>query len=281
MDPATLIGILLAFGSVFAMVTMEGAHVQSLLLPPPMVLVFGATLAVGFAGSTLKDALHAVKSVPGAIKGKTVNPMDSIEQLVALAEKARSEGLLSLEGEAQDSKDPFTSVALQNIADGTDGEDLRVMLEDEIHAKKVSDHTASKFFKSLGGYAPTVGVIGTVVSLTHVLENLSDPTTLGPMIASAFVATLWGLLSANFLWLPIGDRISKISDLELERMHLLMEGLLAVQAGSQPLLLRERLKSMVPPHKLKAAGKPGKAGKADAGSAKGSGKGEAKLKAAA
>lgn len=278
MDPATLIGILLAFGSVFAMVTMEGAHVQSLLLPPPMVLVFGATLAVGFAGSTLKDALHAFKSVPGAIKGKTVNPMDSIEQLVALAEKARSEGLLSLEGEAQDSKDPFMSVALQNIADGTDGEDLRVMLEDEIHAKKVSDHTASKFFKALGGYAPTVGVIGTVVSLTHVLENLSDPTALGPMIASAFVATLWGLLSANFLWLPIGDRISKISDLELERMHLLMEGLLAVQAGSQPLLLRERLKSMVPPHKLKAAGKPGKSGASDA---KGSGKGDAKLKAAA
>lgn len=231
MDPATIIGILLAFGSVFAMVTMEGAHVQSLLLPPPMVLVFGATLAVGFAGSTLKDAIHAFKSVPAAIKGKTVNPMDSIEQLVALAEKARSEGLLSLEGEAQDSKDPFLSVALQNIADGTDSEDLRVMLEDEIHAKKVSDHTASKFFKGLGGYAPTVGVIGTVVSLTHVLENLSDPSSLGPMIASAFVATLWGLLSANFLWLPFGDRISKISDIELERMHLVMEGLLAVQAG--------------------------------------------------
>lgn len=276
MDPATIIGILLAFGSVFAMVTMEGAHVQSLLLPPPMVLVFGATLAVGFAGSTLKDAIHAFKSVPAAIKGKTVNPMDSIEQLVALAEKARSEGLLSLEGEAQDSKDPFLSVALQNIADGTDSEDLRVMLEDEIHAKKVSDHTASKFFKGLGGYAPTVGVIGTVVSLTHVLENLSDPSSLGPMIASAFVATLWGLLSANFLWLPFGDRISKISDIELERMHLVMEGLLAVQAGSQPLLLRERLKSMVPPHKLKAAGKPSKAGSGEA-----KGKPEPKLKAAA
>lgn len=276
MDPATLIGILLAFGSVFAMVTMEGAHVESLLLPPPMVLVFGATLAVGLAGSTLKDTLHAFKSVPAAIKGKSINAMDTVEQLVSLAEKARSEGLLSLEGEAQDSKDSFTSLALQNIADGTDGEDLRVMLEDEIHAKKVSDHTASKFFKGLGGYAPTIGVIGTVVSLTHVLENLSDPTALGPMIASAFVATLWGLLSANFLWLPIADRISKISDLELDRMNLVMEGLLAIQAGSQPLLLRERLKSMVPPHKLKGAGKAAKGGSDSKG-----GKSEPKLKAAA
>lgn len=256
MDPATLIGILLAFGSVFAMVSMEGAQVQSLLLPAPMVLVFGATLAVGLAGSTLKDTLHAFKSVPAAIRGRTVNPMDSIEQVVSLAEKARSEGLLSLEAEAQETKDRFLSGALQNIADGTDGEELRLMLEDEIHSRKVSDHTASKFFKALGGYAPTIGIIGTVVALTHVLENLSNPSNLGPMIASAFVATLWGLLSANFMWLPMGDRIAKISELEIDRMTLLMEGVLAVQAGSQPLLLRERLQSMVPPHKLKT----GKAG---------------------
>lgn len=275
MDPVTIIGILIAFGSVFAMVTMEGAQVDSLLLPPPMVLVFGATLAVGFAGSTLKDALHAFKSVPRAVMGKTANPMDSIDELVSLAEKARSEGLLSLEAEAQESKDTFLGGALQNIADGTDGEDLRVMLEDEIHSRRASDHTASRFFKALGGYAPTVGIIGTVVSLTHVLENLSDPANLGPMIASAFVATLWGLVSANFLWLPLGDRIAKISELEIDRMTLLMEGLLAVQSGAQPLLLRERLKAMVPPHKLKT-GRAGDAAKASAG-----GRNDTKLKAAA
>jgi chemotaxis protein MotA len=280
MDPATLIGILLAFGSVFAMVTMEGGHVSSLLLPAPMVLVFGATLAVGLAGSTLRDTLHAFKSVPAAIKGKTVDPVDSIEQVVALAEKARSEGLLSLEAEAQDTKDRFLSGALQNIADGTDGDELRLMLEDEIHSKRVSDHTGSRFFKALGGYAPTIGIIGTVVSLTHVLENLSDPSNLGPMIASAFVATLWGLLSANFMWLPLGDRLAKISELEIERMTLLMEGVLAVQAGSQPLLLRERLMSMVPPHKLN----PSKSGSASGRSgARGEAKGgkKDKLKAAA
>jgi chemotaxis protein MotA len=263
MDPATLIGILLAFGSVFAMVTMEGGHVESLLLLPPMVLVFGATLAVGLAGSTLKSTLHAFKSIPAAVKGRTVAPLDSIDQVVTLAEKARSEGLLSLEADAQETKDSFLAGALQNIADGTDGDELRLMLEDEIHSKKVSDQTASKFFRSLGGYAPTIGIIGTVVSLTHVLENLSDPSNLGPMIASAFVATLWGLLTANFLWLPLADRLAKISELELDRMTLLMEGVLAVQAGSQPLLLRERLKSMVPPHTLKAGKDGSSAGKKD------------------
>lgn len=265
MDPATLIGILLAFGAVGAMVTLEGGQITSLLLLPPMILVFGATLSVGFAGSTIKDVLHAFKSVPKAFMGKTSNPVESIEQVVGLAEKARSEGLLALEQEAQETKDPFLRGALQNIADGTDGEDLRIMLEDEIASKMKSDHSASKFFKGLGGYAPTIGIVGTVVSLTHVLENLSNPGELGPMIASAFVATLWGLLSANFLWLPIGDRIAKISELEIDRMNLVLEGVLAVQAGSQPLLLRERLKAMVPPHKLKAVagGKDAKEPKAE------------------
>ncbi|NKX51486.1 motility protein A, partial [Arthrobacter deserti] len=148
---------------------------------------------------------------------------------------------------------PFMRRALQNIADGTDAEELRMMLEDEIATKTQADRNASKFFQSLGGYAPTVGIIGTVVSLTHVLENLSTPDHLGPMIAAAFVATLWGLLTANFLWLPLAARLRRISDLEADRMTLLMEGVLAVQAGSQPRLLGERLRAMVPAHDLPRA----------------------------
>lgn len=252
MDPATVIGLLLAFGSVIAMVTMEGASVTSLLLPAPMVLVFGATLAVGFAGNTLKDALQAFKALPKMFIGKTSKPQESIEQMVRFAEKARSEGLLSLEEEAAGAQDPFLARALQNIADGTDAEDLRMQLEDEIDTKSRSDHASSKFFASLGGYAPTIGIIGTVVSLTHVLENLSTPDHLGPMIASAFVATLWGLLSANFIWLPFSSRLARLSELDIEHMTLLMEGMLAVQSGAQPLLLAERLRSMVPEHQLKA-----------------------------
>jgi chemotaxis protein MotA len=254
MDPATIIGIVLAFGSVVAMVTMEGAHLSALVLPAPMVLVFGATIAVGIASGTIKDAITGVKALPRAFRGKIDPPQKVIDQVVGLAEKARSSGLLAMEQEADGVDDPFLKRALQNIADGTDGDELRILLEDEIATRSRSDRVAAKFFSSMGGYAPTIGIIGTVVSLTHVLENLSQPGELGPMIASAFVATLWGLLSANFLWLPIGARLRRLSELEVERMTLLMEGVLAVQAGSQPRLLGERLRAMIPdaPAKVKA-----------------------------
>lgn len=255
MDPATLIGLVLAFGALFAMIKLEGAHVEAILLPAPMVLVFGATIAVGIAGGTLKDFVIAVRALPRAFTGKQTPPQQVIDSVVGFAEKARSEGLLAMEQEAVNVKDPFLRGALQNVADGTDSEELRTLLEDEIATKQQSDRTASRFFMSMGGYAPTIGIIGTVVSLTHVLENLSSPDTLGPMIATAFVATLWGLLSANFLWLPIGTRLKRLSDLEADRMNLLMEGVLAVQAGSQPRLLSERLQAMVPDHARSKSGK--------------------------
>jgi len=253
MDPATIIGIVIAFGSLIAMVTLEGANLQSLLLPAPMILVFGATIAVGLAGGTIKDTLRAFQAVPRAFIGKTSKPQDVIEQLVAIAEKARREGLLSLEEDATASTDPFLGKALQNIADGTDGDELRMLLEDEVASHGRTAHQSAKFFKKLGGYAPTVGIIGTVVSLTHVLENLDDPSSLGHSIAAAFVATLWGLLSANFIWLPIGDRMSRLANLEVEAMTLVMEGVLAIQSGYQPRLLRERLRAMVPSHSLTSA----------------------------
>jgi chemotaxis protein MotA len=134
-----------------------------------------------------------------------------------------------------------------------DAEELRELLEDELGTRDRTNRAAAKFFNTIGGYAPTIGIIGTVISLTHVLENLSSPDKLGHSIAGAFVATLWGVLSANLLWLPIGTRLGRLADLDSERMHLVMEGMLAVQAGSQPRVLGERLRAMVPDHALKPA----------------------------
>lgn len=255
MDPSLIIGLLLAFGSVIALVTLEGASVSALLLPAPMIVVFGATIAVGLAGNTIKDTLQAFRAVPRAFIGRAPTPQESIDRIIALAEKARAEGLLALESEATDTRDPFLSRALQNVADGTDPEELRILMEDEIGTKSRADHANSKFFAALGGYAPTMGIVGTVVSLTHVLENLSDPSALGPMIAAAFVATLWGLLSANFIWLPLSSRIARLSELEIERMTLVMEGVLAVQGGAQPMLLADRLRAMVPEHQIAGHGR--------------------------
>lgn len=246
MDPSTIIGLLLAFGSVIAVVFMEGSKIQSLLLPAPMLLVFGATLGVGFASKRTGDAIHAFKTLPKAFTAKAVKPKATIDELVRIADKARKEGLLSLEADARAAKDPFIRNALQNVADGTDGEELRLLLEEDIQAQNTSDLAAAQYFKIMGGYAPTIGIIGTVVSLTHVLENLSSPGELGPSIASAFVATLWGLVSANLMWLPFGDKLGRLAEANEAGKVMVLEGVLAIQGGMPPRLLEERLTAMVP-----------------------------------
>ena len=245
MDPATLFGILIAFGAIVAMIFLEGGSVTSILLPAPMILVFGATIAVGIASATVKDLGLVVKALPRAFQGKVESAPKLIQQVSELAEKARREGLLSLEAEAANVKDPFLKSALQNVADGMDPDELRELLEEQIAQQEREERVAAKFYTTMGGYAPTIGIIGTVVSLTHVLENLSTPDKLGHMIAAAFVATLWGVLSSNLLWMPIGARLSRLTDLMVERRTLAMEGVLAVQAGAQPRAIVERLEAMV------------------------------------
>ncbi len=246
MDPMTLIGIAIAFGAMVAMALLEGASITSLLLPAPMILVFGGTIAVAIASGTVRDAVRAVRALPQAFVGKVPAPRAVIDDLVTTAERARREGLLALEQEAESTNDPIMKSGLQSIADGTDPAELRTMLEDSVDTRIAEKRGAAKFFMTMGGFAPTVGIIGTVVSLTHVLENLSEPDKLGHMIAAAFVATLWGLVSANFMWLPIGGKLTRLADMEEQRLSIVVEGLMAVQAGAQPRGLRERLSAMVP-----------------------------------
>ncbi|MET0162263.1 MAG: MotA/TolQ/ExbB proton channel family protein [Microbacteriaceae bacterium] len=250
MSPSTIIGILLALGALYAMITMEGAHVEALLLPAPMILVFGATIAVAIASGTIGDAKRALFALPKAFVGKVNPPAQTIEAIVGYAERARRDGLLALEQEAAEVDDPLIKNALQNIADGTDAEELRIILEDTVDSRIQEEKKGGKFFMLMAGYAPTIGIVGTVVSLTHVLENLDKPDELGHMIAAAFVATLWGLLSANFFWAPIGGKLSRLAELEEQRLAVVIEGMLAVQAGSQPRVLGERLRAMLPPSAL-------------------------------
>jgi len=250
MDPASIIGIILAFGALAGMMFIEGTGFDSILLPAPLILVFGASIAVTIASVTIADTIVAVKALPSAFVGRVPKPADAIEPLVRYATIARRDGVLALEREASAADDPYVRIALQNIADGMDPEQMQVLLEDEMETRTKPGATASRFFTTMGGYAPTIGIVGTVVALTHVLENLSEPEKLGPSIAAAFVATLWGVLSANFLWLPIGNRLARINELEAERMLLILEGMMAIQQGTQPGVLGERLHAL-------AGGKPG------------------------
>jgi chemotaxis protein MotA len=251
MDPATLIGIVLAIGALLFMMIMEGSSPMAIVLLPAMVLVFGGTFGAAIAGSSMAD----VKKIGGwfklALLPAKVPPItDRIQTLVTLAEKARKEGLLALEAQVKQIDDPFLKRGLQMGIDGTDPEDLRSVLEGEIAAKKAEDKVGAKFFTAMGGYAPTVGIIGTVVGLIHVLENLDAPETLGPLIAGAFVATLWGVLSANIFWLPMGAKITRISELQAAQMELLVEGITEIQAGTSPRAVRQKLTSLVPPSEI-------------------------------
>lgn len=247
MDPAGLIGIVLAFGAISGALLIEGTDPMALLLPAPLLLVWVGTAAVGAAGHTLADVAGAFRAVPRALSARVPDPGGTIDTLVHLADRARREGLLALEDEARDVSDEFLRSGLQQAIDGTDPEDLRRILEDRIAAKRASDRVHAKYFQDMGGYAPTIGIIGTVISLVHVLENLEDPSSLGPSIAAAFVATLWGILSANVVWLPLATRIRRISDLEATLMEVALEGLVAVQSGANPRLVGEALRSLLPP----------------------------------
>ena len=251
MDPATLIGITLGIVSLLALMIMEGSSPQAIILLPPLLLVFGGTFGAALAGSSMAD----VKKMGGWFKQALLPPKvppitDRIQTLVTLAEKARKEGLLALEAQVKDIDDPFLKRGLQMGIDGTDPEELRSVLEGEIAAKKSEDKVAAKFFTAMGGYSPTIGIIGTVVGLIHVLENLDDPSSLGPLIAGAFVATLWGVLSANVFWLPMGAKITRISDLQAAQMELLVEGITEIQAGTSPRAVRQKLTSLVPPSEV-------------------------------
>jgi chemotaxis protein MotA len=247
MDPATLIGVLVGLVIIVVSNVMEGGNPMSLLLVPPMLLVFGTTLMVTVAGGTIPDAKHALGSLKTAFTAKVKPAGEVVPTVVALAEKARREGLLALEDELKKVEDePFLVKGVQLAIDGTDPDEVRDILESEVHATRAQGKHAAKFFADAGAYAPTIGIVGTVMGLVHVLENLAQPEELGHLIAAAFIATLWGVMSANVIWLPIGNRLKRLTELEVARMEVIIEGVAAIQAGSNPRVIAQKLTSLLP-----------------------------------
>jgi chemotaxis protein MotA len=253
-DPTTLFGILAALAALLVTMLLEGTSPLAVVLLPALVLVFGATFGAAIAGSTAAD----VRKIGGwfrlaftAERGPHTTAL--IAQLVDLATKARREGMLPLENHVRKVRDPFLREGLQLAIDGVPGEQLRAVMEGQIAVQRREDRVAARFFARMGGYAPTIGIIGTVVGLVQVLKTLDDPTRLGPLVAGAFVATLWGVLSANIVWLPLAAKINRTSDLRAAQMRVLVEGVAEIAAGSSPRLIRQRLQSMVPPSEVQRA----------------------------
>ena len=243
MDPGTIAGIGIALFCIFGSMIMEGGQPGALIAPPAMLLVFGGTFGVAMASGLMKDATGAGGMIAKALKAKPEPPDETIAQMVEFAERARREGLLALEEVTKTVENPFLKKGIELAVDGTDPEELREILENDIQAYRAEQKVGAKFFENMGGFAPTLGIIGTVIGLIHVLGNLSDPGKLGPLIASAFLATLWGIMSANVFWLPIANRLKRVAEIEIHHRELLIEGILSIQAGANPRIVQQRLLS--------------------------------------
>lgn len=239
------VGGALAF--VFLAMMMDGSNPAVLFKPAPLVLVFGGTIAVGAAGFMKRDMKEIKGILMSAFGVPDPNTDEDIESIFQFASIARKDGLLALESASKDITDPFLKQCVQLAVDGTDPEEMEDILEGEIDATEQHLKMGAKFFQDLGGFSPTLGIIGTVIGLIHVLANLNDPASLGAAIGSAFTATLWGVLAANVFWLPIANKLKRAAQIEVARKRMIVDGMLAVQAGSSPRMIKARMESHLPP----------------------------------
>lgn len=250
MDPATLIGLGLAIGAVFGALFMGGINPIAIFLAdiPSIILVFGGTIGVTVASGTMPAAINAVKVlIKGIAGGVAGDPTENAKMLIGFADIARKEGLLALEPQLEKIEDEFFKKGMMLAVDGTDPENLRDQMEIEIDKTKQRHKDGANFFTTASGFAPGMGMIGTVVGLVQMLGNLDDPSSLGPSMAVAFLTTLWGAFLANFIFTPIANRLKKLSSLEIEAKEIVLEGILAVQAGSNPRALAGMLGAFLPP----------------------------------
>ena len=246
MDLTTLLGIIIGLGGVIGGFLIEGGHLGSLFVGSSGAIVLGGTIGA----VVMSFGLAELKTVPGFLKtvftDSSIDFSGSVESLVETADRARREGLLSLESHLPEIENDFMRRGLQLVIDGTDPELTRNMLEMEIASYEQGQNLGVEIFNSAGGFAPTMGIIGTVMGLVHVLGNITDPDTLAPAIASAFIATLYGIATANLLWIPFATKIKTKASRQVSHMELILEGILSVQAGENPRVIREKLLTFLP-----------------------------------
>ncbi|MCL5959297.1 MAG: flagellar motor protein [Chloroflexi bacterium] len=247
MGLATIIGLVLGLGAVVASLFMEGGDLAKFSSPSAALIVFGGTLGA----TMISNQLGTVTQLPSLIlkaimeKGPGIAPSEVVGLFVGLAERARREGLLSLETEAGGIKDPFIRKGMLLVVDGIDPEVVRAVQDVDIDAMEQRHQKGYGMLEAMGGFAPTMGIIGTVMGLVNVLSNLDDPSHLGEAIAVAFIATFYGVASANLLWLPLASKLKALSKAEVWLREVAREGILAVQAGDNPRIVREKLEAFL------------------------------------
>jgi chemotaxis protein MotA len=247
MKAASAIGIGIAVVCIVVAGIMEGVAPPMLLNINALLIVLGGTAGAVLGGVGMKRFMLIPKLYMKAILSDHPDMGARVKTLVSFAERARKDGLLALEEEIEAIEEPFMRKGMQLIVDGTDPDLLREILDSEIDAMAARHKQGSSVFEKAGGLAPTIGVLGTVISLVHVLSNLSAPETLGPSISAAFIATLYGVGSANVVYLPICYTLQMLSQKEVDERSLVLEGILAIQAGDNPRMVQQKLLSYLAP----------------------------------
>ena len=247
MDFATIIGLIFSLGAIVGAFTLEGGKLESIFGLAPMIIVIGGTLGA----TVVTTSMATVRNVPSylllAFSHHRQSPGQLIEHLVHLAEKARREGILGLEADLKRIRLPFFRKAVQLLIDGTEVTVLRDILETEITCIEERHKRGIAFFQKAGGFAPTLGILGTVLGLVHALGNTDDASKMAGAIATAFIATLWGVGLANLFFLPVSDKLRMKNDEEIAYLELVMEGVVAIQSGDNPHNIRIRLNSFLSP----------------------------------
>jgi chemotaxis protein MotA len=246
-DIMTASGLILGIIAVFGSYMWEGGNVTGLLLPPAMLIVFAGTFAAAMIGTSVKSFSNMGTLLALALFPPRYAVQEAISQIVRYSTIARKDGLLALEKELPRVQNPFMKKVLRFAIDGTEPDILRTLAETEVTYVTERHQQGAALFQKMGGYSPTMGIIGTVMGLIATLASAGeDPNTLIRHIASAFVATLWGVFMANLVWLPIADKLKHIHEEEYLFMDLITEGILSIQAGEIPSVIKAKLNSMLP-----------------------------------
>jgi len=247
MDLATIFGGLLAFGLVFFSMATGPGGIMIFFHVPSLIIVIGGTIGVTLMSFPMADIKSIIKvMLVTAVRGGS-EPEEEIERIVEYANLARKEGLLALETRLEEVDDKFFSKGIQLVIDGFGAETVRDIMELEADWQRQRHGTGKKMMDQMGAFAPAFGMIGTLVGLVQMLQNLSDPSMIGVGMATALLTTLYGAVGSNMIFLPLAGKLEILAGTEGLLRDLMIEGIVAIQSGEKPALIKEKLKGFLPP----------------------------------
>ena len=249
MDLATIFGIIIGMGLVIFTILSGSGSAMIFVHIPSMAVVFGGAVAATLVHTPLGEVISAMKVAANAFRVEPAKEPEIIEQFVELAKKARREGILAIDKELDNIEDDFMRSGLEMAVDGSEPETIRNVLEAELQYLIERHKRGKQIFSSLGMYAPAFGMIGTLIGLIAMLQNLDDPSNIGGGMAVALITTFYGSLIANLIFLPLAGKLQNRSDEEITRKEMIIEGVIAIQYGEHPKNIHRKLLNFIAPRK--------------------------------